>query len=387
MNSNPFFTSKTITIYLTVFSICLVYLMVDNSTIKSWTIAGVEIVGFLYFSFSLNVKWRNLDTKNFIKFLFFTALIIRTIWILCYYCFATIKGIPPFDPNDANSISFHNEAVWVADLIRNGDLKSYFNLMGNNYSDIGYSFYLGCVYFLTFKSVLFARLLKALYSAYICILIYKYSSRVFDKNIARLAAIFCMLMPSLIYYTGCHNKVPELVLLSVLFIERTDNLLRSKKYSFVNIIVPILLIGSFFFFRTVLGFAAIFALFIAITFSLISKINISKVTIFFKYNWLKYVIGLFIVIIVYFIAHRIIVLDIILFYWIFRIKIRNMVSLSVAFTVGYIFVLSMSQMIFVEHFYQPVLPFLLIFLSFGVCKLYSWRNSITKKEIIDSVSF
>ena len=50
-----------------------------------------------------------------------------------------------------------------------------------------------------------------------------------------------------------------MIFLEVAFLERMDNLIRNRKTTFWNIFFPTILAGSLFFFRTVLGAAAIFA--------------------------------------------------------------------------------------------------------------------------------
>ena len=123
------------------------------------------------------------------------------------------------------------------------------------------------MYYLTDSSIIIVRLLKALISAYTCVLIYKLAIRNFGEQVGRMAAIFCMLMPNMIYYTGLHLKEVEMVFLTVFFVERADMMLRNKKFNFAEIAPPMVFAASLFFLRTVLGAAALFALFSALMFS------------------------------------------------------------------------------------------------------------------------
>jgi 4-amino-4-deoxy-L-arabinose transferase-like glycosyltransferase len=146
-------------------------------------------------------------------------------------------------------------------LLQERKLQLFFDGIKGNYSDMGYSLYLGLLYSITGKSIFIARILKALYGAYTCVLIYKLAKRNFGEETGRMAGIFCMLMPNLILYTGLHLKEVEMLFLTVAFIERADKLLRGKKYTFSTLVLPVLLAASLFFFRTVLGATAVFALF------------------------------------------------------------------------------------------------------------------------------
>src|SRR5665647_3936855 len=96
-------------------------------------------------------------------------------------------------------MGYHNEGLWVAQMIHDGDLSPYFKYLSGRYSDMGYTFYLGWQYWITGGSIIMARLLKVLYGAYTCVLIYKIAVRNFGEEVGRMAAIFCMLMPNLIY--------------------------------------------------------------------------------------------------------------------------------------------------------------------------------------------
>ncbi len=104
-------------------------------------------------------------------------------------------------------------------------------------------------------------------SAYLCIVVYKLSSRTFGERTGRLAAVMCVFMPILIQLTGTHIKETEMIFLSILALERMDYLIRSKKYTFWNILFPILLTGLTFGFRTVVGMCLIFAFFVFIILS------------------------------------------------------------------------------------------------------------------------
>jgi len=55
--------------------------------------------------------------------------------------------------------------------------------------------------------------------------------------------------------------------LTVLFVERSDLMMRNKNFNFIEIAPPILIAASLFTFRTVLGATALFALFTALMFS------------------------------------------------------------------------------------------------------------------------
>lgn len=271
-----YFTSKAITLYLGALVVCNVIFFKNALSPLWWVFGIVEVIGFFYFANLLTKQWGNSSSKKFAKQLFQTALIIRLSWMIFSYFFYTYMTGQPFEFDAGDAFGYHEEAIWVHELINAGNLQTFFSYLDGRFSDMGYTFYLGWQYWITGDSIIIARLLKVLYGAYTCVLIYKLTVRNFGEETGRIAAIFCMLMPNLILYTGLHTKEVEMVLLTVAFMERSDWMFRNKKFNLVEIAPPILLAGSLFFFRTVLGATAIFALFTTLLFTSTKVLGMGK---------------------------------------------------------------------------------------------------------------
>ncbi len=276
-----YFTSKAILLYIALLLVCS-SVFYNYILPPVWWIFGiVEAVGFFYFSNRLTLNWKNYTEKKFLKKLFITALTIRLVWVVFSYWFYTFMTGKPFEFSVGDAMFYHESGSWIKDLLTSGQGIQPFlkTLKGGGYSDAGYAIYLGVQYIFTGNSIIIARILKALYGAYTCILIYRLTTRNFGEETGRIASIFTMLMPNLILYTGLHLKEVEMVLISVWYIERADFLLRSTKLSLKTLIFVLLLAGSMFFFRTVLGVTALFALFTALIFSSNHLLNMGKRTI------------------------------------------------------------------------------------------------------------
>lgn len=246
-----------------------------------WFLFGtVEVVSFFYFSNLLTKKWSNYSTKLFIKKLFYSSLIIRMSWVFISYVFFLEMTGQPFDFGAADSLLYDELGRVGSELISNGVLNVFPGLDkyagGLGFSDSGYPTYVSFIYFFTGKSILILRLIKTLWGAWTCVLVYKLATRNFGENTGRIAAIFCMLMPNMIYYCGLHLKEVEMVFLTVLFIERADNVLRIKRFNFLDIFSPILITIFLFSFRTALGISALFALFTTLLVSSSKVIKLSK---------------------------------------------------------------------------------------------------------------
>ncbi len=230
-----------------------------------WYIFGlIEVVGFFYLSTSLTKQWSRISEKAFTRRLFKNALVIRVVWVLFSYWFYTLMTGQPYEFEAGDAMMYHSVA---SDLAKNGFNHIEQSLSGLPPSDRGYPIYLSSIYMIFGNSLLIARLFKSIWSALTCILVYRFATRTFSEPVGRISAIFCMLMPNLIYYCGLNLKEIEMLFLIVAFIERTDYALRSSKFTISNLLLPVLLAGSLFFFRTVLGAVALFSFFTSILFS------------------------------------------------------------------------------------------------------------------------
>ena len=176
----------------------------------------------------------------------------------------------PFMFHAADAYEYSLEAQWMAQTIRDGDFGTYLNykfVQMHGVSDAGYPMYLGFIYLLTGDSIIVARLLKCLLSAFSCVLIYRLGKRNFGEHVGRIAAIFMMLEPHFLIYCGIHLKETEMIFMMMLFLERADDLLRNRNFSFKTVSIVILLMAALFTFRTVLGLTALFSMALALLLS------------------------------------------------------------------------------------------------------------------------
>lgn len=264
-----YFSSKAIITYIIALLVIGVVFMNQAMYWYWWAFGIVFVVLFFYGSNQVSITWANLSEKTFEKKIFQTAFLIRCfVAIFLYFFFDAMTG-QPFMFAAADAIGYHHEGKWFSDCIINGDMTPFIKYIDekDGISDVGYPIWLGLQYSITGGNIIIARLLKALLSAFMCVLVYRLTKRNFGDKVGRMAAIFCMLMPNLILYCGMHLKETEMVFLTIYFAERADYLIRSKYFSIKNIIVVLLLLGSLFCFRTVLGVAAMFAFLVALVLS------------------------------------------------------------------------------------------------------------------------
>ncbi|MGM9506799.1 hypothetical protein ACS5NO_03700 [Larkinella sp. GY13] len=248
-----YFTKKGISAFSAVIVITSALFLHRILSFQSFLFCVVEAVLFFYFSSKLSLNWLNFSTKLFSKKLFRTAFFIRLVWVLFSYFFYIWMTGKPFEFDAADAPGYHNEAIWLVDLLKANQFDVYLKYIGVHFDDMGYPFYLGILYYAIGDGILIPRIIKSLLGAFTCLLVYKIARSSFGETTGRIAGIMAMLVPNLIYYCGLHVKETEMVFLVVCFVYLADKLMRSRTISVKNLILLAFMGASLFFFRTVLA--------------------------------------------------------------------------------------------------------------------------------------
>lgn len=238
-------------------SLIIVSLCFRNQALKPlWMAWGIGAVLFFFLlSYVFNQRWQHDNSRVFSKKVFWTAFAIRLIYvvaILFYYYWQT--GIS-LEYNAADSMGYHQWAVYLSTLLKEGQFRQGFhelNAQTMGFSDQGYILYLTGLYTLD-KNILVPRLLKALMSAFTCIFIYRLAQRNLGEKAGKLAAVMAVFLPQFLHYNGTYLKETEMLFVATFALERMDYLLHSKRFTFWNIFIPILLTAMAFGFRTIIG--------------------------------------------------------------------------------------------------------------------------------------
>ncbi len=259
----PYFPKAISNKGLTVYAISLLIVSVvfiNYAMGVVWIAMGLlEVALFFLLSNRLSIDWQYFSHKTFAQNLFGIGFLLRAVWVIFSYYFYTYHTGIPFEFDPADSLYYYEESEWL----RKESLSQiwyYLIVVPDAVSDSGYLFYLALLQKITGYNIILVRLVKALISAYTCVLLYKLAKRTAGEEVGRMAGIFAMLMPNLIIYCGLHLKETEMVFLAVAFLERTDYLLRAPKFKIVNLILPLLIAVVLFTFRTVIGAVVLFSL-------------------------------------------------------------------------------------------------------------------------------
>lgn len=239
-----------------------------------WAFGIIEVCVFFYFGNILSRQWVRESRSRFTKNMFWYSFAIRAAFVIITYFLYPSLNNSYFEFGAADSYTYHLFGERGAEMIAHGqfDFRNQFNAMGFfsrglDIADTGYPVYLSFIYFISGKSIVFARLVKALLSSVTVVLAYRIACRNFGERAARVTAVFCMLMPNLIYYCGAHVKETEMLFLTMLFMDRADILVRSPKRNWGRIFECALLCFTVYFFRAVLSIVLALALVAALLFS------------------------------------------------------------------------------------------------------------------------
>ena len=264
-------TNTAITTYFAAIFACTLLYSSHILNWKWWIFGIVSVVVFFYYANMQTKMWIKMRPLSFAKKLFWSALALRVVWVLVsYILYNNWTGIP-FSIDAADELFYDDIARYGASLIRDSDWNIYNKIISYSgdiaFSDMGYPIYLSIVYWIFGDSILIARIIKSILSAWTVVLIYKVASRNFGESTGRMAGIFCMLMPNLIYYCSFQLKEIEMVFLSVLFIERADALLRKGKLTFFPTLTMMSIPLALFMIRTALAATLVLAFFCALLFT------------------------------------------------------------------------------------------------------------------------
>ena len=261
-------TNTAMLTYLLAMIGCIVAYSSHIMPVKWWIFGLVSVLGFFAFANRQTKLWLNTRPMAFTKKLFWSAFALRAVWVLVSYWLYYEWTGTHFSIGAADERDYHELALYGSRLLSEGNFNLYTNISsyGGNvlFSDMGYPIYLSIIYWIFGDSILIARIIKAALSAWISVLIYKLASRNFGESTGRVAGIFCMLMPNLIYYCSFQLKEVEMVFLAMLFVERADWLLRQPKLKLMPTVAVMLIPLALFTIRTALAATLVMAFFCAL---------------------------------------------------------------------------------------------------------------------------
>lgn len=245
-----------------------------------WIVAGiVEVWLFYYLSVQWEVGWKKRSPAAIERNLFLATLISRLLWIFGYYWFTMTVWHTPWEQpigTSMDSAAYFDEAVWLIEMIKEGDISPYILYISTRLDDAGYPVFVALCNFITDNSIIFTRIPNAFFDAWTSILTYRLANRNFGDNIGRLSAIFVVLMPMLLFFSGTTMKESLMLMLTMWAVERGDFVIREKKFWSWHLAVFALLAFLLSFIRVALTWVIILAFLCAVVFTSERIINKSR---------------------------------------------------------------------------------------------------------------
>lgn len=261
-----FLSSRAIICYVVTLAIVSAMFMSYAMPFQFVLFGFVFVFVFFYYSNKLSIGWQRIRPATFSKKLFLTAFLIRVVYVVfIYFYYIEMTGLPHmYHPGDELFYEAVSDRAWYEGMGAFRELvkASHFPL-----SDSGYFWWLAVEKSLLGPNQLPYRIVKCLLDAFSCVLIYKLGQRNFGEATGRMAGIFCMLIPNMWYYCGLTLKETEMTFLTILFIERADNALHSKKITISSLALPGIIMLVMFTFRTALAAVLVASLVAALIFS------------------------------------------------------------------------------------------------------------------------
>jgi len=291
------FATQAVWSYLIALVACSVFFFGHAMPIYLWLFGIVSVVLFFIGSNSLGRKWNEVNEKQFVKNVFTWGFFIRAAYVLLIYwlnfelygkhfevvandaqfyqpcAFETAQLILTGESNGSIMPSFLDSSFGITDI-----WSYWMGTMGLNPTECGYQLYLSILYVFTgcISEFIIPLLMKALWGTLTCILIYKIAKRHFGENVARMAAIFCMLQMNMIWWCGSMMKETEMVLVGTWFVERMDRTLSGLKMKPSFILGSVLIMLSIFTFRAALFMVAVAATMLAIVITKSKTLSLGK---------------------------------------------------------------------------------------------------------------
>ena len=264
-------TNKAVLFYFIAFSLCS---LIWNQYAMEFRLAFISIISVLLFFFGSEYvmrKYQYRSPKRFVKSIFWAGFLIRVVWAVYIYYFnldvygqALGNGADTewYVPVAQAGVEALKDGNWnIVDLWRTKWMAAY--------DDMGYPFWLMIVYLVTdnVSDVFVPFMVKCLVGAFCPVFIYNIGQRHWGEAVGRIAAVFVMLNPNMIYWCGDMMKEAEMVFLVCLFVDKTDKALHGKNWTFMGLLPASLTGLSLFLFRVSLGIVAFLAVMAEVVFA------------------------------------------------------------------------------------------------------------------------
>lgn len=234
-----------------------------------WMFGIISVVLFFHGSNYFTKIWHDSPEKMFSQKLFLWAFFIRAVYAIFIYYFNYEHYGTYYESSEGDITWYVPSALDMAKQFSEGNFMEVVQMWmgwGVDISDMGYIIYLSVIYLLTdsVSDVVLPLILKAIYGAVTCVMMYQIAKRHFGEHVGRVTGIFCMLQFNMIWWCGSMMKETEMVFIMVWYIHEMDRVLSRGNFKLHHLTGAIILGLLLFTMRTALGLVAFGAMFVAI---------------------------------------------------------------------------------------------------------------------------
>lgn len=245
-----------------------------------WMFGIISVLLFFHGSNYFTKLWHNKPERLFSQKLFLWAFFIRTVYAIFIYYFNYEHYGTYYESSEGDITWYVPTALEIAKQFSEGNWNEIVQTWlgyGVDISDMGYIIYLSFLYWITdsMSDVVLPLILKAVYGAITCIMMYRIAKRHFGEHVGRMTGIFCMLQFNMIWWCGSMMKETEMVFIMVWYIYEMDRVLSRGNFKLQNLTGAIILGSLLFTFRGALGLVAFGSLFLAILLSDSKVVNLA----------------------------------------------------------------------------------------------------------------
>lgn len=250
-------TQKGVLFVITFF--IAIYLVFPGKTYSpEWIFAAMAIIFSIIYSVrSLSQKWQGPTERQFIIKLFWISFFLRLVTMIVLWIIAknTAGWDMVFYVGARDPQKYYRVAVEANTILSNFNISDAYQHIyqsyGKDISDTGFSSFLLILFYFLGSSPFIIKIVLCLLGSLVVVRGYRLASLLFEKNIARLAAIFLMLYPISWFYSSVFLKEGLMVLLineAIIIIIKLQ-----RSFSFIDLVKALVIIILLFFFRSAIS--------------------------------------------------------------------------------------------------------------------------------------
>lgn len=242
-------------VLLLIMSVLIIYY--ENAIQPIWFVVIVTISTWYFLTLPLYYRtWALYIDNKFEKHLFWHSLLYRIIASIALIVVAQLTWGRPDYVGAIDAVSYHREAIIIADLIRKlYFLEAYHQSIAftGQIDNSGLPLFIGMVFAVFGNHYFIGSLALCVISAWGVVFLFRTTKIIWGDSIGRTAGILFMHFPLALFFSVVYRKEVVVVFLLLYIIYVVSNAINNMRLSKLKFIALIAAMSSLFFFRTAVG--------------------------------------------------------------------------------------------------------------------------------------